>query len=352
MKYSSFERDDFTRDEYFKSWVIAPDEDSDLFWTTFLEHHPDKVADIQIAADIIRAMRFTNSGEQEMTESLKDELFDDILSISKDISGRSSAKNGGFYQLWTHSWWTAKAAAILLLGVVSAIFWHQLVSVNSTKTAPPVHSMILKQTAPGSKLTVTLPDGSVVKLNSGSSLSYPEVFTDKRSVVLHGEAFFEVKEDPSKPFLVQTGEVITRVLGTSFNVEERANLKNVNVAVLTGKVEVKNKSGAQTNTKILSPDEILSIDLETSKMSVESFEYDSVFGWKDDLLYFKDANIDDIWHELEKWYGVEFDVQKKINKDKDFSGSYRSKSLSVVLEGIGFAFGFEYEIEGQYVIIK
>mgnify|MGYP001472807545 FL=1 len=75
-----------------------------------------------------------------------------------------------------------------------------------------------KRSERGEKITVKLPDGSTVKLNSGSSITYPEMFLDdRREVVLKGEGFFDVKKNQKQPFIVMANKAKVKVLGTSFN---------------------------------------------------------------------------------------------------------------------------------------
>jgi len=91
--------------------------------------------------------------------------------------------------------------------------------------------------AKGEKKTILLPDGSLVFLNSKSSISYSKDFKNKRELKLTGEAYFEVKKNPERPFLVETEKIKTRVLGTSFNIKAYKNSQTM-VSVNTGKVEV------------------------------------------------------------------------------------------------------------------
>lgn len=104
----------------------------------------------------------------------------------------------------------------------------------------------LTVTSPGIKKEVLLPDQSVIYLNAASSLSVPSDFGDKkREVILIGEAFFKIHKDPSHPFIIHSGKILTTVLGTSFNIKAYEEDKNVEISVATGKVKVElhNKNG-------------------------------------------------------------------------------------------------------------
>ena len=124
----------------------------------------------------------------------------------------------------------AIAASVLLVITFGVIFVLQQVG----KT----QNLITKTTTRGQKSTITLTDGSQVRLNSESSLIYPERFEENvRSIQLVGEAFFDVARDENRPFIIKSGEVTTTVLGTSFNVSAFPD-EDIEVTVATGKVKV------------------------------------------------------------------------------------------------------------------
>ena len=89
----------------------------------------------------------------------------------------------------------------------------------------------------------TLPDGSVVALNSNSKLVFPKQFNgDTREVTIEGEAFFDVKPNPEKPFIINAGKAQIKVVGTSFNVSAYPETETLEVVVKTGKVQVISKN--------------------------------------------------------------------------------------------------------------
>ena len=126
-----------------------------------------------------------------------------------------------------------KAAAILIIALGLGI------GINSfTKTIPEITAIAAK----GEKREIVLSDGSIVVLNSNSSITYPESFGDTRNVKLSGEAYFKVHRNPQKPFIVTVHGVSVKVLGTSFNIESYDH-RETKVSVLAGKVEVSSPSG-------------------------------------------------------------------------------------------------------------
>jgi ferric-dicitrate binding protein FerR (iron transport regulator) len=203
------------------------------------------------------------------------------------------------------------------------------------------------------KSLVTLPDGSKVKLNSESHLEYYSDFEHERSVKLVGEAFFEIVEDTLRPFYVNTGDLRVRVLGTTFNVEAFPFEKTINIALVTGKVLIERKEGLEIkHVNQLSPNEMLIYEHQSAQYDIAKFETKSVTGWKDGELHLDEPDFHSVVKKLERWYGVEIMVESTADLSGRFEVSYFDQPLDVVLEGIGFMSGFEYERIGKKIIIK
>lgn len=211
---------------------------------------------------------------------------------------------------------------------------------------------------PGMKKTIHLEDGSTIYLNAGSSVTYPVHFAaDRRDITLEGEAFFEVAKDKSRPFTVRSGSIATQALGTSFNIHYHPEDATVSVALATGKVRIDqhsiNKEAHQLAT--LTPGQQLVYDHKARKHQIEAFSAREVLGWKDGVLNFKKASLQQVIGKLENWYGVKIEVvpghQTKM-KEWNYTGEYENQSLDEVLEGIGFVKNFSYEEVNGKVRIK
>jgi transmembrane sensor len=234
--------------------------------------------------------------------------------------------------------WLAIAASITLLMASFFVFWQQYESPATT----PQLSYVTKSTQQGENLTVQLPDGTKVKLNSSSSLKYAENFDggETRTVELKGEAFFDVMRNEARPFVIKTGDVRTTVLGTSFNVNARKE-STVKVAVVSGKVEV----AKDPSSVIITAGEMALSDEELTSMP---YDFDTEIGWKNGLLILKGKDFMEIIDDLEEWYGVEIEVNGKIT-ETDINVSYQNESLEEVLEGLSFAANFDYIIDKKNV---
>src|SRR5690606_19972897 len=134
---------------------------------------------------------------------------------------------------------------------------------------------------------------------------YPEQLKDYREVTLVGEACFEVERDPRRPCVVKTGPVDTTALGTSFSVKHYKDEDEIEVAVLTGLVGVNRISEdlQVLDEVILQPMQMASFHHDGAKVVKSDLDYKKVFAWKDNVLYFENAGLDEILKTLERWYG-------------------------------------------------
>ncbi|MEQ9307468.1 MAG: DUF4974 domain-containing protein, partial [Marinoscillum sp.] len=183
--------------------------------------------------------------------------------------------------------------------------------------------------------------------NSGSELTFPDNFHGERRVVsLKGEAFFEVSHNPNKPFFVNTNGDQVRVLGTSFNIRSYPEDEAVSVSVATGRVAYSISSGDQV---ILVPNQMATHHLSKNDLKVGEVDHMQSFGWKDKIIYFKSASLDDIIIELERWYGVEIELHGDFKTSGKFTGRFENLPLEEVLIGLSYEFVFSYQIDKSIV---
>lgn len=341
MKYSNYKVDDFLKDDFFVSWAKGEDSHAEKFWEKWLLENPSKFHDVNEARQIINAIEY----EEEYSLSDKEyiSLYENILKVPKATGKIVTFERQYYYGI----------AASLVFLIVS---WFVI---NNWKINPVIElseqtEMITKVVPIGQKLTLHLSDGTEIKLNSNSRLIYPRTFTSEaRNVQLEGEAFFDVAKDSTRVFTITSGKLKTRVLGTSFNIKALPKSKDIRVAVSSGKVQIisMNKEG---NSKELTlyPDDMGVYLKENNQLEKIPFDKMEELAWKNGVLYFKDNSIDEVISELKKWYGVSFVINKEINTEKDYTGSFDNKSLSQVLKGVSFVFDFDFEIENNTVTIN
>ena len=156
----------------------------------------------------------------------------------------------------------------------------------------------------GDVSSITLPDGSTVCLNGGSTLLYPESFdADKRIVYLSGEGNFSVAKDPERPFIVKTAYMDIQALGTTFSVHSYVDERTIRATLKEGKVRVDIPSAEQTSY-ILEPDMQLVFTPAESSVKLQTVDAARVLAWENGLLSFSDASFPEVASALERRFNV------------------------------------------------
>lgn len=242
--------------------------------------------------------------------------------------------------------WAIGIAASLLISLTAGYL------ARYTSFAPKQRNYIAKQvTHAGEQKIVTLTDGSTIILNNRSELRYSSHFaSNKREVYLKGEAFFNVKHDTKRPFIVHTTNLKVQVLGTSFNVKSYQNDNHTSVGVVTGKVGV---NGSKTKkTYMLLPGNLLSCNNNAGTFKQLSVSTDEILGWQKGLLVFHQEALEEILPELERWYNVSVKVNRKQLLNKRITASFSRKPLNEVMEILSKTAGFTYVINKNQVQIN
>lgn len=213
------------------------------------------------------------------------------------------------------------------------------------KQKPVVISWNEKQTVMGEKYLATLSDGSTITLNADSKLRYPARFTNgTRDIYLEGEAYFEVKHDSSKPFIVHSGNLSTTVLGTKFNVSAFSNEKNIAVSLVEGSVKVsKEEAGTVENIVMLQPDQQLMYNKENEIGTVEQFDLQEATGWKDNKLIFRKEPFASVLVKLERTYGIKFELHDKSFSNQKITANFQNASIWTVSEALKKLTGLQYK---------
>lgn len=194
-----------------------------------------------------------------------------------------------------------------------------------------------------------LPDGSLVALNSDSRLEFPRKFKgDVREVTIIGEAFFDVKPNPDKPFVINAGDAQVKVLGTSFNVSAYPGAETVEVIVKTGKVQVVSKANEETTIT----DEVFLTPGEKGTLFTENLELEKTvntnpnfIAWKTHNLVFNKVPLTDVIQCLEKAYHVDIDFTDPEMNYRVYNGEFSDEPIETILNVIRLTFNLELSVE-------
>ncbi|RLJ72955.1 FecR family protein [Pedobacter alluvionis] len=205
--------------------------------------------------------------------------------------------------------------------------------------------------------TIVLADGSTVKMNSGSSLKYPEHFTAAtRDVYLSGEAFFDVKKDPQHPFIVHTEQLAVKVLGTAFDVKAYPNDTFTETTLIRGKVSISLQNNIK-QTFILKPNDKFTLAGDKASMSQLSYfngtgtERILETAWTNHELIYKNNSFEEIAKLFERWYGIKIAFKTPELKAVRFTGHVDKETLAEALEVLKLIENFNYSVNGKNVYI-
>lgn len=214
------------------------------------------------------------------------------------------------------------------------------------KSATPSEMVyVKKENLKGVPVRYVLPDSSSIYLAAGSSFSYAEDYPKSgRDIQLQGAAFFDVKRDEAHPFTIHTGEVATRVLGTSFRVSAFEG-EPLEVAVATGKVGVSKNEGKE-ELATLTPGKKISYDKVSGKAELSDVEIGGLEQWKTGELVFDEQSLALVAKELKRRYGVTVICKDAATSGYKVSGTFgATDSVETVLKMLSILGKFQYDVQ-------
>ena len=206
----------------------------------------------------------------------------------------------------------------------------------------------------GGNYSLKLADGSTVWLNAGSSIKFPVAFTDStRHVFLEGEAYFEVAHN-GLPFIVSSGEMDIRVMGTSFNVSAYTNDTELQTTLVEGSVRVDflNPKSQETESEMLVPNMQATIDLNSGEIKTTTVDASLYNNWVDGKFEFNNEPLDNVMKKLARWYDFEYVFENEKIKVYHFSGRLdNTENISTLLKMLEMTTSVEFKfIENKIVI--
>lgn len=273
-----------------------------------------------------------NSNSPNEEADLEKEL---LLNLQKHIRLNRPVKSIGQFSIFI------RVAAVLLICVAAAfLFTKRVHKINNTLA-------VAKNIAQNRYLL--LPDSSVVLLHPGSEITYN--FNGKvRSLNLVGEAYFDIKHDASKPFVIHTGQITTTVLGTAFNIKAYQGQK-VTVTVTRGKVSV--SDGNKKVRAVLTPYELVEVDAQNNTLAKKQVASHTTIGWVKADMQFDELPFRDLANRLEQRYDVKINFTNRLLENCPVTGRFTgTESLQYVLNIIAQSIAASYTIDGNTVSIN
>lgn len=236
-----------------------------------------------------------------------------------------------------------RIAAILFIPLLVSMLW--LYSGNNFNSSNSNITYNKAVAAFGTFSELELPDGSKVWLNAGSTLRYPDKFSnDNRLVYLVGEAYFEVHSNESIPFLVSTPYFTVKATGTKFNVRAEKNFLTPSVTLIEGKVAVQKNSSDKGNGLItlLQPQQHMTYDTLSGHFTIQTEDPYKHFAWKDGKLVFRNDNISEVARRISLQYNVDIEIKGDEIKKYRYRATFENEPLNELLRLLKISSPIDY----------
>ncbi|GAB3280660.1 FecR family protein [Larkinella harenae] len=349
--YVNFQVKDWLEDGPFRRWVYHGEQDD--FWNRFRQQHPDQLAEMDQAREILLTVSGSLDGlSQTEVRSLVGEILD---AIPDEPAIRPLP------------WWRSnglKLAAMLLLILGMAITMmsqersltkmQTLVAALTDSPRPEIIEVV--NTTRDIQL-VTLPDGSSVVLKRKGRITYPAKFhPEQREVSLRGEAFFEVVKNPAQPFLVYSGAMVTKVKGTSFSIRANDGDQEVELVVKTGLVEVYADQDVLTTAPrkiLLKPNEQVTFNRQSRRMVTRTVKRPALLNIPAEVQQFEFSRtpLAEVFAALEKTYGIDVRVDQDAIAHCTLTAWLGDEPVNEKLDMICAVVNARYETHGRVVVV-
>lgn len=239
---------------------------------------------------------------------------------------------------------TIAASILIPVLIISTVYFYK--EMDHYKQIPNIVSV-----NKGQRAGITLPDGTIVHLNSESKLTYTPDFNGKlREVVLEGEAFFEVTPNKEKPFIVKTSVFDVEVLGTSFNVSVYNDENIVETALMEGKVKL-TMQGCPSKPVYLTPSQKFIYSKSDRQGTISIMEGDTELAWKQGILAFSAEPLEEVFRKIERWYGVTMHYDKESLVNDNFTGQFKMISIQEMMNILRMHYNLKFKIENNDIYI-
>lgn len=363
--YQHYTVEDFLTDSWFLAWVKHNQPEARRFWEDWQQQHPQQRETLLLAKDMAEALKnrpHALSLEQERQE------VEQIVKLTRHVAAQPKwtiQRNG-----WRMYRWLVAASLVLALG----IGWWLMQGPETpllrglTDNLPGLEKSTTDQwvnqvNGTSQPVKLVLPDGSKLTLMANSQASYPRTFdADKREIYLKGDALFSVVHEGKRPFLVYSGTLVTRVLGTRFRVQARPGDARMMVSVLSGKVSVMDRKdwvATQTSSNANKAGVVLTANQQvTYDAGLHSYQKELVakpvvipMPEAPETFNFEDTPASIVFERLKKAYGVEIIYDASAIRHCTLTASLADVSLYDQLQLLCASIGASYEVVDARIIV-
>jgi transmembrane sensor len=325
--------------KYFTGKLTAEEDQQLLVWLKESEEHKNVLSQMADWWAVVHIPLFKSDLENDFRAH-----FEHLLS---DKSSSADFNRPQFRYPFSKRWINIAASLLILLGAGLGIYY-----LDKQNTQPTVLTYYERITAYGDISEIRLPDSSLVILNAGSVLRYKSDYNQKnRTVELTGEAYFEVKSDVHKPFIVCSEGLNVCVKGTSFNVMAYDEENGIDVTLITGRIDIQFEDKTKKDIT-LSPKQHLAYDKNNQKAIIsKSANFEEIL-WTKGIIAFTEKPFTQIAKQLERKFNTPIKVNSSVLQNEVFSGTFSPDySLDRILKEIDMEKKYRWYHEQGTLII-
>jgi transmembrane sensor len=241
----------------------------------------------------------------------------------------------------------ARIAAILIIPIILYTAYIQFFKAEADSSLA-IQQLVTVHSQQGTITKLTLPDGSLVWLNSGSSVSYPNTFSGRtREVSLTGEAYFEVVKNKQMPMVVLAGDMQLKVYGTTFNVNAFSSEPFVKVTLVEGSVSLSSASGKLNDKEefFIKPGQTVTFNGDSKELVIQNEDPFYYTAWKDGIMVFRNSPFGTVLKRLSCKFNVDIELKDQTLATIPMDARFRDESLHEILRLLSSGTPFRYYYE-------
>lgn len=360
MDYHKYLAEDFAADEDFKEWVIEPTPENGRFWRNFLREYPERFDYLEEGRRLVLGLQRIHPTPADTTANLS---FPITLTIWSRIEATLAELEAPASRSIPWKLPLSIAASVIMVLSIGWLAWNygapETTLAEQEKLVVLANEWTESVNSADNIMDIQLSDGSRVKLGKNSRLKHPQKFEGKqREVFLTGEAFFEVVRNSESPFLVHANSVVTKVLGTSFEIKAFADAPDVTVAVKTGRVSVyadtpNGRQDPEADGIVLTPNQKAIFKRSDATIRKEVVEKPILLVPSEEkvLFVYDEAPAAKVFADMSRAYGIEVIYDEEAFKKCMLTLNLTEENMYQKLEVICKVLNAEYKlIDGQVII--
>jgi transmembrane sensor len=292
---------------------------------------------IPVNAEIFKQLQKYFKENRSLPTDFNPDVAKALAKVSTEIYFSPKGKTVKFFPV------LLKVASVILIFI--GIWWLMNQYIASRQDS----NYITVTTTDSTQIEVTLPDSSHIWLNSSSTIKYPKKFGKARDVNLEGEAYFEIAHDTKHPFIVNTSNTQTKVLGTKFDIRSYISEKQDVLIVTDGKVSF---GGIEKEQQLFIIGQVGAFSVLTGELSKTENTNPNFLAWQTHQFYFNDNSLESVFKALSEVYCFKYNFEINSLKDRRLTARFSKRPLDEIIKTIAVSSDISVVLQNGIYLIK